>query len=71
MGMWKGMMSRKFRRENIEVETTCNSLVLKNLLINQPLLQYLKYKERICKSTHTNLGFIEMIYKLIIGITYR
>lgn len=48
----------------------CNCQALKTSLTNHLLVLYFKCKERIYKSTHFNLGFIGMICKLIIGITY-
>lgn len=49
---------------------SCNCQALKTSFASHLLVSYFKCEERIYKSTHFNLGFIGMICKLIIGITY-
>lgn len=49
---------------------SCSCQALKTSFASHLLVPYFKCKERIYKSTYFNLGFIGMICKLIIGITY-
>lgn len=59
------------KRNNMGCRFNCNCQALKTSLTNQLFVAYFKCKERIYKSTRFNLEFIEMLCKLIIGITYR
>jgi len=63
---WGGREGRGIRLD-IDLIVTVK---LSTSLTNHPVVPYFKYKERIYKSTHFNLGFIGMICKVIIGITY-